>query len=80
MDRVGVASGTSAADRVYFELGRFFDWFAARDDDFRSPLVRSMKRHAPGDGARLMTDDELRVFGPLVKMLAWPVRVVVSAC
>ena len=62
MDRVGVASGTSAADRVYFELGRFFDWFASRDDDFRSPLVRSMKRHAPGDGARPMTDDELRVF------------------
>jgi integrase len=54
--------GTSVADRVHEQLGLFFRWYAGRDDDFTSPLVRTIKRHRKGTGARPMTDDELRLF------------------
>ena len=62
MDRVGQDAGSSVADRIHEQLAIFFRWYAERDDDFTSPLVRTMKRHRAGSGARPMTDDELRQF------------------
>ena len=62
MDRIERSTGTSVADRVHEQLAIFFRWYAERDDEFTSPLVRAMKRHRRGTGARPMTDDELRQF------------------
>ena len=62
MDRAEVSVGSSAADRIHEQLVIFFRWYAERDDDFASPLIRTMKRHRKGTGARPMTDDELRQF------------------
>jgi integrase len=62
MDRVERAVGSSVADKIHEQLTLFFRWYAERDDDFTSPLVRTMKRHRKGTGARSMTDDELRQF------------------
>ena len=62
MDRIERSTGTSVADRVHEQLAIFFRWYAERDDEFTSPLVRAMKRHRKGAGARPMTDDELRQF------------------
>ena len=62
MDRIEQSTGTSVADRVHEQLAIFFRWYAERDDEFTSPLVRAMKRHRRGTGARPMTDDELRQF------------------
>ena len=62
MDRVERSVGTSVADRVHEQLAIFFRWYAERDDEFTSPLVRAMKRHRRGAGARPLTDDELRQF------------------
>ena len=62
MDRIERSTGTSVADRVHEQLAIFFRWYAERDDEFTSPLVRTMKRHRKGAGARPMTDDELRQF------------------
>lgn len=62
MDRIEQSAGTSVADRVHEQLGTFFRWYAQRDDEFTSPLVRAMKRHRRGTGARPMTDDELKQF------------------
>lgn len=62
MDRVELTAGPSVADRVHEQLAIFFRWYAERDDEFTSPLVRAMKRHRAGCGARPMTNDELRQF------------------
>jgi len=62
MDRVEQSAGPSVADRIHEQLAIFFRWYAERDDEFTSPLVRTMKRHRTGNGARPMTDDELRQF------------------
>jgi integrase len=62
MDHVEIDTGPSAADRIHEQLAIFFRWYAHRDDEFVSPLVRTLKRHRNGDGARPMTDDELRRF------------------
>ncbi len=62
MDEIERSTGTSVADRVHEQLAIFFRWYAERDDEFSSPLVRAMKRHRKGTGARAMTDDELRQF------------------
>lgn len=62
MDHVEEAVGSSVADRVFEQLSVFFDWYAARDDDFTSPLSKQMKRHRKGNGARPLTDSELRSF------------------
>jgi integrase len=62
MDQVEASVGASAADKVFQEVRMFFDWYAARDDEFRSPLVKAMKRHVGGEGTRPMTDVELRAF------------------
>jgi integrase len=62
MDDVEKSAGSSAADDVYEQLSIFFEWYAARDEEFTSPLIKTMKRHQKGPGARAMTDDELRQF------------------
>ena len=62
MDRVEQSVGASVADRVHEQLAIFFRWYAQRDDEFTSPLVRPMKRHRGGTSARPMTDDEMRQF------------------
>ena len=45
MDQIERSTGTSVADRVHEQLTIFFRWYAERDDEFTSPLVRAMKRH-----------------------------------
>jgi integrase len=62
MDKIEASVGTSVADRAREQLAIFFRWYAERDDDFVCPLVRTLKRHRKGAGARPMTDDELRQF------------------
>lgn len=62
MDRVSREVGSSVADRIHEQLAMFFRWYAERDDDFISPLTRTLNRHRKGTGARPMTDDELREF------------------
>ncbi len=62
MDEVERTAGPSVADRVHEQLSLFFRWYAERDDDFTSPLVRTMKRHRAGSGAHPMTDMEIRQF------------------
>lgn len=62
MDSAEQLAGPSVADRIHEQLDIFFRWYAQRDDEFSSPLVRTLKRHRKGPGASHMTDDELRQF------------------
>src|SRR5882672_11348360 len=50
------------AHSVLAFLSRVFSWYAARSDDFRSPIVRGMGRVKPREraGKRVLTDGEIR--------------------
>jgi integrase len=83
LDRVATQSGAVMSDHVLAQVRRLFNWYAARDADFRSPIVRGMTRTKPKDRARtrILSDAELRAvwtasekaapatFGALVRFL-----------
>lgn len=68
----GDLGGPVQADRALAALSKLFTWYASRDDDYTSPIVRGMSRTKPSERARErvigMTakgeanDDELRLF------------------
>lgn len=62
LDTIAAEIGMSVADRAFVILGMFYSWYSRRDDEFRSPLIASMRRHTMGSGTRPMTDGELRKF------------------
>src|SRR5262249_54529831 len=55
-------NGPGAADNAFKVLSRFFTWYIPlADDDFVSPIVRGTHSQTKGDGARTLTDDEIRI-------------------
>jgi integrase len=62
LDRIEIENGPTMADLVLRFLSRIFSWHAARDDDFRSPIVRGMARSKPKERERqrILTDEEIR--------------------
>lgn len=78
LDKVEDKNGPVAAHHTLATLRRLMSWYAAREDDFRSPVVRGMTRIKPTERARtrVLSDDELRAvwqaadtFGPYGRML-----------
>jgi integrase len=82
LDTIEDENGPVMADRTLAYLGRVFAWHAARDDKFRSPIVRGMSRTKAKERARsrILSDDELRAvwrtaeaskgpFGPLLRFI-----------
>jgi len=62
LDAIDIENGPAMADLTLRFLSRIFNWHAARDDDFRSPIVRGMARTKPKDRERkrILTDEEIR--------------------
>jgi integrase len=62
LDKIEDERGATSADKSLAILSRVFNWHAARSDDFRSPIVRGMRRTRPSERARTrkLTDDEMR--------------------
>jgi integrase len=62
LDRIEDECGPVMADQSLAYLRKVMNWYAARDEDFRSPIVRGMARTKPKERARerLLTDEELR--------------------
>jgi len=82
LDHIADNHGLRAADMALAHIRRMMNWFAARSDDYTSPIVKGMARTRPKERARkrVLTDPEIRAmwaasereqigtFGPLVKM------------
>ena len=80
MDDVEDKSGVIAADYVLSVIRGMCAWYAMRNDDYNSPIVRGMRRSNPKARARarILDDDELRtlwgaaeangVFGAFVRV------------
>jgi hypothetical protein len=61
LERVQEKHGIGAANSAYKVLRRFLNWYAARDDDFTTPIVKGIWEVRHGKGARALTDDEIRI-------------------
>jgi integrase len=81
LDKIEDGSGPVAADKALAIVSNIMNWYATRDDDYASPIIRGMRRSNPKDRARtrILSDDELRIiwgaaetngpFGALVRLL-----------
>jgi integrase len=59
LDHVETNNGARTADVTLATLGRLFNWHASRSE-FRSPLVRGMRRNKALARSRTLTDAELK--------------------
>jgi integrase len=59
LDQIEDRNGPVMANRTLAAIGRVCNWYAARSDDFRSPIVRGMAK-AEVARDRILTDPELR--------------------
>ena len=81
LDHIEETSGAWNADHTLSIIRKIANWYAIRDDEYRSPFVAGMRRTAAKDRTRdrILTDDELRkvwkaaesngTFGALIKIL-----------
>ena len=60
LDFIESNHGSRQADVVLGILKSLSHWYETRSDDYRSPLVRGMRRHKVAPRARILDDDELR--------------------
>lgn len=62
LDEIEDAVSARTADKVLGHLRKAFNWYAPRDDQFNSPIVRGMARTKLRDlsRSRILTDDEIR--------------------
>src|SRR5262245_25073684 len=78
MDTISDKAGPVAADRALAWCSSIFTWYAARNDDYVSPIIRGMRRTSQKERARdrVLSDDEIRTvwnaaegtFGDIVKV------------
>ena len=79
LDKIEKKSGPRQANYTLAVFSSMANWYAARDDSYRSPVVKGMRRGTPTKRDRLLSDDELRAvwkraetngtFGALVRLL-----------
>jgi hypothetical protein len=62
LDKIEDENGPVMANRMLSKLRRVMSWYAARSDDFRSPIVRGMSRGEEVARDRILSGDELRAF------------------
>ena len=79
LDIVEDENGPRQADIVLAVVRKMMNWYATRNDDYRTPVVRGMHRHEQQRRERWINDDEIRAlwtacgdmgtFGALLKTL-----------
>ncbi len=62
LDKVEDDHGATQADRVLADVSAICNWFASRNDDYNSPVVRGMRRTKPSERKRkrILNDEEIR--------------------
>jgi integrase len=77
LDKLESKNGRRQANYALQVFSSMANWYSARDDDYRSPVVRGMRRGTPTRRDRILDDNELRAiwetadgtFGALIKLL-----------
>ena len=60
LDKIEDHHGARQADCCLTIMRAIANWYAARNDDYHSPVTRGMRRSTPTPRARILDDDELR--------------------
>jgi integrase len=62
LDTIEERNGPVQASRVVAYVNKAFNWWATRDDEFTTPMIRGMARSRAAERARdrVLTDEELR--------------------
>jgi integrase len=60
LDEIADESGPVMADRTLAYVRKAFNWYAIRDDEFLSPIVKGMGRSDSKGRERILADDEIR--------------------
>src|SRR5262249_47941998 len=75
LDKIELQHGPRQATYCLQVFSSLANWYAARDDNYRSPIVKGMRRGSPTRRDRVLNDDELRAvwaingqFGAFVKL------------
>jgi integrase len=68
LDKIADDRGLVMADQTLAYLRKAFNWYAGKDDEFRSPIVKGMSRTKPRERARtrVLSDDEIRIIWPVL--------------
>jgi integrase len=76
LDEITDKHSAGVADGCLAVIRKLMNWYAARSDDYTSPIVPGMKRSAPKARDRILNDAEIKAiwavggaFGDFVKML-----------
>jgi integrase len=78
LDTIEDQSGASAATHALAHLSGVFSWYALRNENYASPIIRGMRRTSAKERARkrILSDDEIRTLwkvrgtiGDLIKLL-----------
>lgn len=75
VDDVSKQSGPAMARQVFSVLRRVLNWYAAREDDFNSPIQPGMARDVVASAKardRVLDDDELRAVWRATEGNSWP--------
>ena len=75
VDDVGNQSGPAMARQVFSVVRRVLNWYAAREDDFNSPIKPGMAREVVASARardRVLGDDELRTVWRATEGNRWP--------
>jgi integrase len=61
LDKVEDQSGACTADAVLQILTRVFNWWSLRNEDFRSPIAKGMRRYSAAENSRerVLSDEEI---------------------
>ena len=77
LDKIEAERGANQADALLATIRAITNWFAARDENYSSPIVKRMRRGSPIKRERILDDDEIRAvwnadlsgsFGPIVRL------------
>ena len=60
LDKIESKNGPRQATYCLQVFSSLANWYAARDDNYRSPIVKGMRRGSPTRRDRVLNDDELR--------------------
>jgi integrase len=60
LDRIEDKHGVRQSDYALSILSGICGWYAKRDEDYASPIIRGMKRQKKNDRDRVLTDAEIR--------------------
>jgi integrase len=64
LDQIESDSGERPATYALQVFSSLANWYAARDDNYRSPIVKGMRRGLPVKRDRILSDDEIRAIWP----------------